>query len=86
MAALTPPRGCGMVAGMSITAIVQNDTIKLPMHVPDGTEVEITLPEASPPPVGGGFLREVLARAKPRDWPADYALNHAHYTKGEPAR
>ncbi len=32
------------------------------------------------------FLRRVLERAKPRDWPADYALNHAHYTKGEPKR
>lgn len=30
---------------MSITAIVENDTIKLPVHVPDGTSVEITLPE-----------------------------------------
>ena len=29
---------------MSITALVENDTIKLPMHVPDGTRVEITLP------------------------------------------
>ena len=29
---------------MSITAIVENDTIKLPIHVPDGTRVEITLP------------------------------------------
>ncbi|MEQ1862541.1 MAG: hypothetical protein ABMA13_21690 [Chthoniobacteraceae bacterium] len=28
---------------MSITAIVENDTIKLPVHVPDGTRVEITL-------------------------------------------
>ena len=32
------------------------------------------------------FLRRVLKRAHPRDWPADYALNHAHYTKGEPKR
>ena len=30
---------------MSITAIVENDTIKLPVHVPDGTSVEITLPD-----------------------------------------
>lgn len=30
---------------MSITAIVENDTIKLPVHVPDGTAVEITVPE-----------------------------------------
>ena len=28
---------------MSITAIVENDSIKLPMHVPDGTQVEVTL-------------------------------------------
>lgn len=30
---------------MSITAIVENDTIKLPVHVPDGTRVEITMPD-----------------------------------------
>lgn len=32
---------------MSIIATVENDTIKLPagVHVPDGTKVEITLPE-----------------------------------------
>jgi hypothetical protein len=30
---------------MSIIAIVENDTIKLPMHVPDGTSVEVMLPE-----------------------------------------
>ena len=36
---------------MSITAVVENDSIKLPpgMHVPDGTQVEITLPEPSDP-------------------------------------
>lgn len=34
---------------MSITAIVVNDTIKLPVHVPDGTSVQITLPEAKVP-------------------------------------
>ena len=32
---------------MSITAIVENDTIKLPTHVPDGTRVEIVLPGES---------------------------------------
>jgi len=71
---------------MSIIAIVQNDTVKLPVHVPDGTKVEITLPEDSRDTEMPAFVREVLARAKPRDWPADYALNHAHYTKGEPLR
>ena len=29
---------------MSITVIVENDTIKLPVHVPDGTSVEVLLP------------------------------------------
>ena len=29
---------------MSITAIVENDTIKLPIHLPDGTRVEVTVP------------------------------------------
>ena len=32
---------------MSITAIVEHDTIKLPVHVPDGTRVEILLPVAA---------------------------------------
>ncbi len=32
---------------MSITAVVENDTIKLPTHVPDGTRVEIVLPGES---------------------------------------
>ena len=29
---------------MSITAIVENDTIHLPVHVPNGTSVEVLLP------------------------------------------
>jgi hypothetical protein len=29
---------------MSISAVVENDTIKLPVHVPDGTRVEVVLP------------------------------------------
>lgn len=37
-------------------------------------------------PAAPAFLRRVLERAKPRDWPADYALNHGHYTKGETKR
>ena len=42
---------------MSITGIVENDSIKLPMHVPDGTRVEIVLPEAiaAPEPGSGSF-------------------------------
>ena len=58
---------------MRITAIVQNDTVKLSVHVPDGTTVEIMLPEGSQPTEMPEFVREVLALAKPRDWPADYS-------------
>ena len=45
---------------MSITAIVENNVIKLPVNVPDGTTVQVTLPEpaarqpeASTPRVSG---------------------------------
>ncbi len=31
---------------MSIAVIVENDTSKLPIHVPDGTSVEVLLPGA----------------------------------------
>ena len=43
----------------------------------DGTPVEVTPLEgrADDPP----FLRAILDLAKPRDWPEDFALNHAHY-------
>jgi hypothetical protein len=30
------------------------------------------------------FLKKLLKLAKDRDWPADFALNHAHYAKGYP--
>ncbi len=42
--ALAEGGSSGIFAGMSITVIVENDTIKLPVHVPDGTRLEITLP------------------------------------------
>ena len=42
--ALTVLRPLRHPARMSITAIVENDTIKLPVHVPDGTSVEVLLP------------------------------------------
>lgn len=54
---------------MSITAVVNNDTIKLPIHVPDGTSVEILLPaERVPSQVGrkGVSLIEAL-RSCPED-------------------
>lgn len=71
-------------ASMSVTGIIQNGVVILPADsaLPEGMEVSVT-PLAPGDPL---FLQEALARAKPRDWPADYALNHAHYAKGEPKR
>lgn len=66
---------------MSITATVKNDTIKLPVHVPDGTRVEILLPESA------------QSSANPHAWmeefvgiidtlPEDFAAEHDHYIHG----
>lgn len=52
---------------MSITAVVENDTIRLPMHVPDGTTVEITLPEVGMPAPADPFTEMIGAFAGPRD-------------------
>ncbi len=41
-------------SAVSIMAIVENDMIKLPTHVPDGTRVEITL-LGEPAPAGQSF-------------------------------
>ena len=78
-------------SGMSITAIVENDTIKLPMHVPDGTRVEITLPAESPadaPGGNGGTLHETLKDfiGKAEGLPEDFAAEHDHYIHGTPKR
>ena len=57
---------------MSITVIVENDTIKLPVHVPDGTRVEVLLPgareTAGKPDTGGPDLadRHRVAEARHR--------------------
>ncbi len=53
---------------MSITAIVENDTIKLPVHVPNGTSVEVLLPgeQAAAAGVRKGSLLEAL-RSCPED-------------------
>ena len=72
---------------MSITAIVENDTIKLPVHVPDGTLVEITLPEK--PGVQSGenpfaWMEEYVGCIK--DGPEDLAAEHDHYAHGAPKR
>ena len=74
---------------MSTTAIVENDTIKLPVHVPDGTRVEITLPEKpAVPNTGRKTFAERYAKYEgiADALPVDYAGNHDHYLHGAPKR
>ena len=74
---------------MSITAIVENDTIKLPVHVPDGTKVEITLPgEESSGTAGAEDVTDALLAISTRvkGLPADLAAQHDHYLHGQPKR
>jgi hypothetical protein len=71
---------------VSFKGTVKNGVVVLPPEtkLPDGAEVEVTPLEvrADDP----SFLRAILDLAKPRDWPADFALNHAHYVKGHPQK
>ena len=71
---------------MSFKGTVKNGLVVRPPEakLPDGAEVEV-IPlqgRADDPP----FLRAILNLARPRDWPEDFALNHAHYVKGHPGK
>ena len=68
---------------MSYKGKVQNGVVVLPpeAHLPEGTEVQVVVPESTE-----SFLEGVLKLARPRDWPEDFALNHAHYVKGHPKK
>ena len=92
------PAGCTLGSGaalwqisaMSITATVENDTIKLPpgVHVPDGTEVKIFLPGGSVAPTDETNLHERLEDfiGCIKDGPEDLAAEHDHYAHGTPKR
>jgi hypothetical protein len=74
---------------MSITAIVQNNTIKLPIQVPDGTEVQVVLPEETPTgelQSAGSFFDSIRDLVGSVDGPADWAAEHDHYIHGTPKR
>jgi hypothetical protein len=78
---------------MSITVIVENDTIKLPVHVPDGTRLEITLPaESTAPESAAPVPRQTLAERYAKfigladDMPPDLARNLDHYIHGQPRK
>lgn len=61
---------------------VRNGVIPLPhgVRLAEGALVQIV--PLTPQPGDTPFLRGILKLAKPRTWPDDYALNHAHYAKG----
>ncbi len=71
---------------VSYKGTVKNGVVVLPpeARLPEGSTVEVTPLEgaAEDPP----FLQAILKLAKPRDWPEDFALNHAHYVKGHPKK
>ena len=71
----------GIFEGMSITAIVENDTIKLPpgLHLPDGTEVCI---ETKAPADRSVAERYATLAGAAEDMPADLARNLDHYLHG----
>jgi hypothetical protein len=74
---------------MSITATVQNNTIKLPVDVPDGTQVQVVLPEAASNPEsspGGSFFDTVRDLVGSVEGPADWAAEHDRYIHGTPKR
>ena len=72
--------------GVSYKGTVKNGVVVLPpeARLAEGSTVEVTPlqgVEEDPP-----FLQAILKLAKPRDWPEDFALNHAHYVKGHPKK
>jgi hypothetical protein len=74
---------------MSVTGIVKNGVIVLPAGttLPDGTEVRVETVSDSDPAVPSSYAAAVKRLAKARSHlPADYALNHGHYRRGEPKK
>jgi hypothetical protein len=72
---------------MNYTGKVKDGVVVLPpgVKLPEGADVKVEPLEllAGDDP----FLATVLKLAKPRPhWPKDYALNHGHYTSGEPRK
>lgn len=65
---------------VSIVAIVENDTIRLPpgVHLPDGTTVRVE-PQ-------GNSLAWLGALAGTVEGPEDLAAEHDHYAHGTPKR
>ena len=74
---------------MSITATVENDTIRLPegLHLPDGTQVVIETIDRSAESEDDSLSRCLLKFAGiADDLPSDLAANLDHYLHGHPKR
>jgi hypothetical protein len=74
---------------MSITATVENDTIRLPegFHIPNGTQVVIETIERSAGAEDDSLSRCLLKFAGiADDLPSDLAANLDHYLHGHPKR
>ncbi len=70
-----------LTCGMSITAIVENDTIKLPpgVHLPDGTKVRVE-PDKQDQSAEGGALAWMSEFVGCIDTlPSDAATRHTEY-------
>ena len=74
-----PPRR--YATRMSITAVVENDTIKLPagVHLPDGTRVVIAAPEDRPIALAVDDALRLLAEHPVDDSVTDAARRHDAY-------
>jgi hypothetical protein len=70
---------------MSITATVENDTIKLPAgSLPNGTQVRIEAVSVEPPKSFAERYAKYIGCVK--DTPPDLASNVDHYLYGAPKR
>ena len=67
---------------MSITLAVEKDTNKLPsgIHLPDGTKVQVTLPDEAAGKKDGKWMLEFAGMAD--DMPRELARNLDHYIHG----
>ena len=79
-------RNAAILSAMNITAIVENDTIKLPagVHLPDGTPVEIRPQMVSAEDARHAWMLDFTGIAN--DLPPDAAAEHDHYLNGTPKR
>ena len=72
---------------MSFTGRIKNGVVVLPpgTELPEGAEVKVETIELTPQDDPLVAAVEKLAKPRPH-LPADYALNHGHYLRGEPKK